>query len=233
MDAETDKRADKKHGDEEDAAPRPVPVSASPRPRVSASPSPRVHASEWRLFCAVELSEEARAAVAAHIARLRGSLPEVRAGWERPEKLHLTLKFFGDTAQERVQALSLAVERAASAFAPFALVAAGTGAFPPRGSARVLWLGLHDASGTLARLQQALENECAAAGLKREERPFHPHITLARPRPSTGARELAALHLATEFPAVEFPVTEVVLIRSELGPKGSRYTALSHHRLAL
>jgi 2'-5' RNA ligase len=97
----------------------------------------------------------------------------------------------------------------------------------------VLWLGLRDSSGSLARLQTALEDECAAQGFKREERPFHPHITLARLRSSAGTRELAAFHKEIGFPAMELPVKEIVLMRSELGPGGSRYTALSHHSLAL
>jgi 2'-5' RNA ligase len=217
-DAGTQRRDEEKQRGEGEA------VAVSPRPHVSAS-------RPWRLFCAIELSEEIRTRAAEHIARLRSALPRVRAGWERPEKLHLTLKFLGDVEQSRVPALSLAAERAASSVAPFTLTIADAGAFPTHGPARVLWLGLRDSSGSLTRLQQSLEDECAAAGFKREGRSFHPHLTLARLRQPTGARTLAAQHQELGFQAMELNVSKIALLRSELGPHGSRYTMLSQHSL--
>lgn len=190
-------------------------------------------ASLWRLFCAIELTPEIRARAAEHIAHLRASLPRLRATWERTDKLHITLKFFGNVEPSRAHALSLASERAAKHIAPFNLTIADTGAFPSNKSPRVLWLGVRDTSGHLARLHQLLEHECAAANFPRDDRPFHPHLTIARLRSPADARELAALHQQTNFPPLELPVNELVLMRSELGPQGSRYTALSHHRLAL
>ena len=188
-------------------------------------------ASSLRLFCAIELPVEVRARALEHIARLRERLPDARAGWERAEKLHLTLKFFGDVAPPRAQALAQALERAAHSVAPFALHIAGAGAFPPHGDPRVLWLGVRDDSGNLALLHQHLEAECAAAGFKREERPFRPHLTIARLRQRTNARALAELHRELGFAPMQLTVNELVLIRSELGPKGSCYTALAHHGL--
>jgi 2'-5' RNA ligase len=190
-------------------------------------------ASRLRLFCAVELPPEIRARAVEHITRLRERLPHVRAGWERLEKLHLTLKFFGDVEESRAAALSQAIERSAKRAAPFPLIVAGAGAFPPRGPARVLWLGIRDASGHLSLLHTTLEDECAAAGFAREQRAFHPHLTLARLRTPAGARSLAELHSELGFEPMELHVNELVLMRSELGPRGSRYTALTHHGLAL
>jgi 2'-5' RNA ligase len=190
-------------------------------------------ASLLRLFYAVELSPEVRARAAEHIARLREKLPDVRASWERADKLHITLKFFGDVEQSRAHTLSLAAERTANSIAPFTLVIADAGAFPPRGAPRVLWLGAHDSSGSLARLHQSLEDECADAGFKREPRPFHPHLTIARLRHPTGTHNLSDRHKELGFPAMEMAVNEIILMRSELGPHGSCYTALSHHGLAL
>lgn len=222
-DAETGRRGDKKEQNDNGDA-QSVPVPASLRPRVSAS--------RLRLFCAIELSAEVRARAVEHIARLRSQMPDVRASWEREEKLHLTLKFFGDVAQASTPALSQAIELAAKRAAPLTLTIADAGAFPPHGNPRVLWLGVHDSSGSLARLQQILEDECAAADFKREARPFHPHLTIARLRQPAGARALAELHRELGFEAMELTVNEIVLMRSELGPKGSCYTALAHHGLA-
>lgn len=192
----------------------------------------RVRASRLRLFCAIELSDEIRSRAAEHIAQLRQSLPDVRASWERAEKLHITMKFFGDVEESRLPALSLALERATNNIAAFTLNIADAGAFPPHGNARVLWLGIKDLSDNLSRLQQSLESECETAGFKREQRSFHPHITIARLRTPAGARTLADLHKELGFPAMELTVNKIVLMRSELGSGGSRYTPLALYKLA-
>ncbi len=184
-----------------------------------------------RVFCAVELPEELRSRVAERARRLRAEFPDVRASWERPEKLHITLKFLGDTEPARVEDLSRAVSRAASNVEPFELTIEEPGAFPQHGQPRVIWLGIADASGSLALMQRQLETECAAAGFPRESRPFKPHLTLARIRSLQGARDLAAAHRATPFEPQRFKVSELVLMRSELSPRGSRYTPLSRRRL--
>jgi 2'-5' RNA ligase len=183
----------------------------------------------WRVFCAVELPPEVRERAASHGALMREQFPGVRAGWPRAENLHLTLKFIGEIAPARVEELSQAAERAVKATQPFNLEIEGAGAFPTRGSPRVLWLGINDSSGNLARLQARLEDECAASGFKREERPFRPHLTLARIRAPQGSRELAKAHQEIGFTGIDFPVMELVVMRSELGAGGSRYTTVSHH----
>jgi 2'-5' RNA ligase len=193
----------------------------------------RANAGEerWRVFCAVELPSEVRSRAAEYVARLRDAVPDARASWPRAENLHLTLKFLGEIARSRVEMLSNAASRAAQNSQAFKLTIEGTGSFPPRGTPRVLWIGVVDSSGGLARLQSRLEDECAGAGFKREERPFHPHLTLARLRAPQHARELAKLHQETGFAAIEFSVTELVVMRSELGTGGSRYTKISEHSL--
>jgi RNA 2',3'-cyclic 3'-phosphodiesterase len=185
--------------------------------------------STLRLFCALELPEEVRARAAEHIERLRSRVPEVRASWERAEKMHITLKFLGEIRAEQVEAVTLAATRAARQAHPFKLACARAGAFPPRGNPRVLWLGLEDSGDALAQLQNRLEEECEAAGFARAERPFHPHLTVARIRAPQGARQLVQAHQQMGFEAIEFAVTDLVVMRSELGPGGSRYTEMSRH----
>jgi 2'-5' RNA ligase len=184
-----------------------------------------------RIFCAVEMPDELRSRVAERVRRLRSEFPDVRASWEKPEKLHITLKFLGDVESARVEALSSAAARTAASLEPFELTIDEPGTFPSQGQPRVLWLGIVDASGRLAHMQRALEAECAADGFERESRAFRPHLTLARVRSTQGARELAAAHRETPFESQRFRVSELVVMRSELGPGGSRYTPLSRHAL--
>ena len=186
-----------------------------------------------RLFATVELPGDARRAAAAHASSLRASsAPGARVGWEREEKLHLTLKFFGGVEPARADLLSQALARAAGAARPFALSLGGAGVFPTPSRPSVLWLGLTDPSGELARLRARLEDECDAANFARESKPFRPHVTLARVRAATReTRQLARQHLELAFGPVAFRVSEVVLMGSQLGPGGSVYTPLSRHEL--
>ena len=192
------------------------------------------HASErenWRVFCAIDLPDVARTRLVAHIDRLRRSLPNSQASWNRHENLHLTLKFLGEIERSRLTNLSNAASGAVADLRQFQIIIDETGVFPKHGTPRVLWVGVKDESGKLAELQACLENECAKQGFAREERPFHPHLTLARLRKPQGARELASAHKELHFDPIEVVVSELLVIRSELSSTGSKYTAISTHRL--
>jgi len=186
----------------------------------------------WRLFIAIELPAEIRRTIRQHITRLREECPDVRASWTREENLHLTLKFFGDVAINRVDTLSQALMRAVTRTTGFDLVIEGCGVFPPHGKPNVLWIGISpETAPACLRLYQAIEDECAKAGFKRDEREFHPHLTIARLRHPAGARDLANLHQATQFEPFALKVTSGCLIRSELSSSGSQYTIVARHEL--
>lgn len=149
--------------------------------------------------------------------------------------MHLTLKFFGDVDTTRLSDIEDALTRSAAGVGPFALKLQGAGTFPLGGPAapRVLWLGVEDVSGGLAELRQRFERECEAAGFAREARPFRPHLTLGRVRvPDAEARRAADAHRVLGLTPVAFVVTEVCLVRSELGPGGSRYSVCARQVLA-
>ena len=172
----------------------------------------------WRVFCAVELPDEVRAQLQDHIARLRKEVPDVAASWSRVENIHLTLKFFGNVEVDRIEALSAAIDRAVKDFAPFEIGVGKTGTF----RTQVLWIGVSDPSKTLTKLHERLGSE---------DRAYRPHLTIARIRRPEGARRLVDAHLQMQFENVSIAVKEIVLFRSELSPKGSKYTAISSHRL--
>ena len=186
---------------------------------------------EWRVFCAVELPEDVREGLREHIRRLREAVPEAAASWTRVENIHLTLKFFGNVDLARISAISDAAARAVREFSPLKIGVGGTGVFPKPSRAQVLWIGVSDPSGQLSSLQRQLENECAKKGFEKEDRPYRPHLTIARLRKPEGARRLAETHLQMKFDPVEIELDELVVFRSELSSKGSRYTAVSQHKL--
>jgi 2'-5' RNA ligase len=187
---------------------------------------------EWRTFCAIELSDEVRVQLQEHMRRLREAVPDASASWSRPENVHLTLKFFGNIPTQDVTRISAAAARVAEQFSSFQIRIGGTGVFPRRSRPQVLWVGVEDSSNSLSDLQQSLEEEFAREGFAKEDRGFRPHLTIARLRRPEDARQLAEAHIQTKFSFIEVPVNEFVLFRSELSPKGSRYTTISKHELS-
>jgi RNA 2',3'-cyclic 3'-phosphodiesterase len=186
----------------------------------------------WRVFCAIYVPLELREKALAHSMRLRKAVPEAHASWSKPDNIHLTLKFLGDISESRVQSLSKAAANASTALDPFSIGVQGSGVFPTRGQPRVLWIGMEDLQGKLGELYRRLEDECGKAGFRKEARPFHPHLTLARLRKPSWAHELAEAHKQMQFEPVEFTVSELLVIRSELSGEGSKYTTISRHPLA-
>jgi len=187
----------------------------------------------WRVFCAIELPETVRGLVLRHIACLKEAVPDVKATWSRDANLHLTLKFLGEIPRTSVPDISTAASRAVAGLAPFSIRLEQTGAFPKQGQPRVLWIGINDSSEKLSELHALLEDESANAGFAKDDRPFHPHLTVARLRQPRHARTLGATHRELEFEPADIAVAELLVIRSELSSEGSKYTVVSRHALGL
>ncbi len=183
-----------------------------------------------RLFVAIEIPSEIRLKLERRTIAARPSLPKAR--WVKPQAMHLTLVFLGDTDDERLPALHRELGSAFAAGEPMTLTVVGTGAFPPRGRKRVLWVGVDadgDLGGLQARVAEAVER---AAGIEVERRPYHPHLTLARCKPPWPPA--AAERLATELggaPVASFSADRGSLIASELLPSGARYRTLESYPL--
>lgn len=184
----------------------------------------------WRVFCAIDLPPDLKQKLAAHTNQLR-QLTDVKASWTRPDNVHLTIKFLGEIPVPDVDRLSNAAARATKPLSPFKLAVEQTGAFPSYSRPRVLWLGITDTDKQLGRLQMQLEDECAIEGFPKETRPFHPHLTLARIRHSASAGVLGTAHRSLNFEPTQIEVSELLVIRSELGKDGSTHTSISKHVL--
>ena len=91
---------------------------------------------------------------------------------------------------------------------------------------------MSDPAGRLSALHERIEKECAAQGFEKEDRAYRPHLTIARIRKPEGARRLAETHLQMAFAPIVINLKELVVFRSELSSKGSKYTAISIHHLA-
>ena len=153
--------------------------------------------------------------------------PRGSVSWVAKGNLHATVKFLGEIRAERVSALGEALAGIAAGFPPFSLDAAGGGTFPGARNPRVLWVGFREPLELVGKLQQNIENALSGAGFPREDRPFHPHVTVGRVRgvlpPAWGDRFVQGLS-GRGFGIV--PVSLIALFESRLSPGGSVYSVV-------
>ena len=183
-----------------------------------------------RSFLAIELPK----AILNKIEEVQEDLKLSRADirWVSPGKIHLTLKFFGNIDESKVESIVKAIEGPLNETAPFSVRIKGLGAFPHLKNPRVIWMGLAEGKDRLTSFQRQLEGELEKIGFEKEERPFQPHLTLGRSNSSRGRDELIGMmekHKEEEFGG--FPVEKVVLFKSDLRPSGPIYTVLRELKL--
>jgi len=187
----------------------------------------------YRLFIAAELPQAVKTALVAAQEHLRCDRPPIK--WVAPDAMHLTLRFLGDTSSDRIPAIEQAMRRAFAGHAAITLHLTAIGAFPNPMRPSVVWAGVGGPTDLLEQAQANLEAELAAIGIAREDRPFHPHLTLGRVRRDADAAALehmrAALRQPPTLPPIAWPVERIVLFRSELRREGSVYTEIADCRL--
>ena len=180
-----------------------------------------------RAFVAVDISNEARAALAGVMDLLQHrGLSGVR--WVRPEAIHLTLKFLGEIEDPQVEAVLESIERAARGSGKLMLSLSEVGAFPNFKSPRVILVGLEGDLDPLKEIQSRIDQGVySTIGLPKEKREFSPHLTLGRVRENASGDERRRTGTALAEVAldakVSWPVTHVNLMRSMLTPAGAMY----------
>lgn len=195
-----------------------------------------------RTFIAVELTTELQQKLETSGQKLAAQLSaaglEAAMRWTSTANYHLTLRFLGDTTDEQARALVPGLAEAAARWSPFALNLQGLGAFPHWRAPRVVWVGIDGQGKTLQRLQEQVEEVVQGCDFAPEQRPFHPHITLARAARHADrqtirqAGTLLAAQAASATSLGRWKVSELVWMRSELRPAGPVYTVLERFGLA-
>lgn len=193
-----------------------------------------------RSFIAIELPEEVKGELARIQTAIRRQMGSGASGqraaesakWVDPNGIHLTLKFLGWVPPSKIPAIEEGIRRATSKAKPFNLTLKDMGVFPGWSRPRVIWVGVEEVGSTfLGPLQEAIEEEMGRLGFAKEARAFTPHLTLARVRETAAPEERRAIGEAvrkTSRPKSEpFAVAEVSLMRSELSPRGARYSRLA------
>lgn len=175
-----------------------------------------------RAFICINLPVSVRAWLAGIQKSLKKS--GIRASWPKPDSLHITLKFLGDTSLDSVGLIQKAMDQAASHFGPFKVSGAGLGCFPSVKRPRVLWVGIRGQTDCLEQLAKSVES-CLydLASIKMEKRRFSPHLTLARIKPPmVSPKKVISLMQDFELSESEvFTISQIKLMKSTLLSSGA------------
>jgi len=183
-----------------------------------------------RSFIAIELPDELKLGLTQLEAQLKMSKqPWVK--WVDPYSIHLTLKFLGSIAIDRISEITRAMEEAIQGISPFHLEVKELGVFPNLRRVQVAWVGISGEVDKLSQLQQHLESNLAHLGFAPETRPFTPHLTLARlrNRASLDERQSFGQLIATTRFEVTYTikVDAISLMKSQLTREGAIYNQIS------
>jgi 2'-5' RNA ligase len=177
-----------------------------------------------RLFIAIDLQDDVKRA----LEELRTVIPGAR--WASAEQIHLTLAFPGDVEEQTAERLTEELDRIEAT--EFEIHFSGTGCFPDRRRPRVLWIGLEPEphlNDLAARVREAV----LSCGIPQEERPFFPHITLARLKLSPIREFGAFLDQPQKQKLPPFSVQEFTLFQSRLTQNGAVHIPIKGFPLAV
>ena len=180
-----------------------------------------------RTFLAIDLPSALHSAIGQNLRPVKRELPGL--SWSKTENLHVNLKFFGETTESQADQIRHAVEPAISHISSFDLELKGFGVFPDDRSPRVLWIGLGGDIDSLGTLAESIGHAVVPLGFPRENRPFRPHLTVARVKKDHRAvgRTLGTLKVFTDpFLCGQLFVDRVTLFKSDLRQTGPIYTKL-------
>lgn len=176
-----------------------------------------------RLFIALDLPENRRATLQA----LQTDVLSAR--WTPPEQYHLTLRFIGDVSEEDIDTFGRVLDPVPGS--TFSLESPGLGVFPSRRTPRVLFADIRRADA-LMTLQHGIDEALLCAGIDRADKPFHPHVTVARLKRARPQAVRRYLRDRGDFSLAPFPVSAYYLYQSELTPDGAIHTRLATFSLA-
>lgn len=179
--------------------------------------------SKIRCFLALPTTDEVRTAISSLIASYQSVPSDVK--WQDPSKLHITLKFLGSVENDVVKEISLQLENRLRYHSAFDIVYEETGGFPSLHRPTILWVGARP-SEAITQLYHDIEDTVRGFGFKPEDRPFRPHITIARVKGNRNLDRLTAKVKSVTFEPVKGHCAEVLVMRSELSPDTSRYTVI-------
>ena len=178
-----------------------------------------------RTFIGIFPPPHVQSAIADILLPLKPDAPAIR--WEKQEKFHVTMKFLGDVLPEQLHQLQSFLIQEDHSIHRFEILLTTIGCFPTMHSPKIVWIGSSGKENNrLVDCFSAVESICTSAGFKKDERAFHPHITLGRVKGNISESLIKKIENTT-FEPLQFLCTELLIMKSDLSPSGSAYSQLS------
>lgn len=178
-----------------------------------------------RTFIAVGLTDDIRSSIAGVQSEFRKHDLDVK--YIKPENIHITLKFLGEVAEDKVDGVCENIKVSMEGFKKFNISVDSVGVFPGFKSPRVIWLGVSEGSGKLSGLNRSIEETFSSRGFEREKRIFSAHMTIGRVRSLKNVKLLArTVEGMSGLRIGRFLVEDVRIIKSDLTPEGPVYSVL-------
>jgi len=182
-----------------------------------------------RIFIAITLPEAIIEKIEIIQAKLKKTGADVK--WVKPTNIHLTLKFLGYIADGELSKVKDKLTKIAQEFSPFSVYIEGINGFPSMDNPRVIWIGISKGAELVKGINKAVEENLSKAGLLREERPFHPHLTLGRCRSAKHKDKLIKEMKEQSTFIGELKINKISIYKSTLTSQGPIYNRLGNAAL--
>jgi len=148
-----------------------------------------------------------------------------------PKNVHITLKFIGDTEEEKIDEVEEIMKNAVKEVSPFNIQLKSTGVFPNQNYMKVIWIGINNGE-KIGIIANKIDEELSNIGFEKEKRKFSAHLTIGRVKSAKNKDQLVQIiEKYKEFEFADVKVDSIKLIKSELTPKGPIYTTLKEIKL--
>ncbi|HSG31686.1 MAG TPA: RNA 2',3'-cyclic phosphodiesterase [Thermodesulfobacteriota bacterium] len=177
-----------------------------------------------RIFIAAKLPDETIEHIEDYIDSISNRVSGVK--WEKPEKLHITLKFLGNIDDNQLSAVNDVISESVSNICRINMTVSHFGAFPGLSRLKILYVGF-DKSQQITDLQSSIDKGLATIGFEREAREFIPHVTIARVK--------SRCKINPPLPIIEQKASEIeriAVVKSSLTSSGSEYQNLFVYELS-
>ncbi|MBI5471811.1 MAG: RNA 2',3'-cyclic phosphodiesterase, partial [Ignavibacteriae bacterium] len=166
-----------------------------------------------RLFIGIAIPAEIRSQISEVVRELKSANANVR--WEQIDKLHITMKFLGDTPDHQVPSIVTALESLATKVPAFRVTYSGVGCFPNKREPRIIWVGVDEGNSVLVPLAESIDALMTTFGFEKEDKRFHPHVTIGRVKNQHNMRDLLRTMESITFVSHPTTISELALVKSE------------------
>ena len=178
-----------------------------------------------RCFVAIEIPDTIQTLLTSAQEELRKFVRG--ASWVKRENIHLTLKFLGDVAPNQISVIKSSIEQVTDTLSPFSMELGGIGAFPNLSRPRIIWAGVKTGADEVAAIARDIDVRLGRHGYERNEKPFRPHLTLARLKTRVNLKPFVDVFQQYDtINGATMVVNQIQVVQSQLRPSGAVYTPL-------